>query len=137
MELDSLTEYADYIPGELIWIADYFSNVGYVKAQGLAMAAAITFVIFFKVLDKFKAPTEKPIKKDKTVIQNVTEMFRDLKFAILAKMVYTVDLLISLSKRKPKESKVIEIVCSECGNKFPTFEGDTREICENCRFPIT
>ncbi len=100
MELDSII---DYLPPEVIDAPNYWGNIEGMRIQGLIMAVCIAAIVIFKIHDKLKAPTEKPAKRDKTVIQNILEMFNDLKYALLAKMVYTVEFLISLKKKKPSE----------------------------------
>jgi len=101
MELDSIT---DSIPPELIYDGSYFIDPRGAQLQGLIMGALIAGVIIFKVLDKLKAPTEKPAKKDKPAIQTAVRAVSDIgdriKLSLMIRLAYIIDFFISLKKGK-------------------------------------
>ncbi len=139
---EEIAERAEYLPSEMLYDPDYFSNVEGAQIQGLIMIILLAYVIIFKVLRKFKAPTEKPIKRDETVgraaFRITSEIGSRVKLSFMIRLAFIIHFFMSLIKKKsPIKPEFIEKVCSKCKNKFSTFKGDEREICENCRFPIS
>ena len=140
--VEEIVERADYLPSEMLYDPDYFGSVESAQLQGLIMCILVAYIAIFKVLRKFKAPTEKPVKRDRTLVQAVfqttSEIGNRIKLYLMVRLAYIISFFMSLVKKKSSiESEFIEKVCSECKNKFSTFKGDKREICENCRFPIS